>query len=100
MTAMVEVGQRQVANDGVKVPIGAVWTENQKSFVFVYDKKSSTVKKTLVTIERLENDGSLIVSSGLQNSTHIVASGVHHLTDGQQVSMIKKTSSLNVGNLK
>ena len=100
MTAMVEVGQRQVANEGVKVPIGAVWTENQKSFVFVYDKKSSTVKKTQVTIERVETDGSLIVSSGLQNSTHIVASGVHHLTDGQQVSMIKKTSSLNVGNLK
>jgi RND family efflux transporter MFP subunit len=100
MTAMVEIGQKQVANDGIKVPIGAVWTENQKSFVFVYDKKSSTVKKTEVTIGRLENDGNMIVSSGLQNSTHIVASGVHHLKDGQQVSMIKKPSSLNVGNLK
>lgn len=100
MTAMVEVGQRQVANDGVRVPIGAVWTENQKSFVFVYDKKSSTVKKTAVTIGRLQNDGTLIVASGLQNSTQVVASGVHHLTDGQQVSLMKKPSTLNVGNLK
>ena len=60
----------------------------------------SRLVDTSVRTEDQENDGSLIVSSGLQNSTHIVASGVHHLTDGQQVSMIKKTSSLNVGNLK
>lgn len=100
MTAMVEVEQEQVTSSGVKVPIGAVWAEGQKSFVFVYDKKSSTVKKTEVKIEHLENDGNLVVSSGLQNCSQVVASGIHHLTDGQKVSVMKKTSSLNVGNLK
>lgn len=100
MTAMVEIKQEQNTNDNVKVPMGAVWTEDQNSFVFVYDKNSSTVKKTEVKIERLENDGNLIISAGLQKCTHIVASGVHHLTDGQEVSLMKETSSLNVGNLK
>ena len=100
MTAMVEIKQEQNTNDNVKVPMGAVWTEDQNSFVFVYDKNSSTVKKTEVKIERLENDGNLIISAGLQKCAHIVASGVHHLTDGQEVSLMKETSSLNVGNLK
>lgn len=100
MTAMVEVEQQQVANEGVKVPMGAVWTEDQKSFVFVYDPKSTTVKKTAVKVERMENDGTLVIASGLQNGNQVVASGVHHLTDGQKVSVMKPTSSLNVGNLK
>ena len=100
MTAMVETDQKQTTNNGVKIPMGAVWTEGQKSFVFVYDKKSSTVKKTEVKIERLENDESFVISSGLQNCSQVVASGVHHLTDGQKVSVMKKASILNVGNLK
>jgi RND family efflux transporter MFP subunit len=100
MTAMVEVAQQQVVNDGAKVPMGAVWAEGQKSFVFIYDKKSSTVKKTEVKVERLQNDGNMVISSGLENHSQVVASGVHHLTDGQKVSVMKKTSSLNVGNLK
>ena len=102
MTAMVEVKQKQAAdtNYGVKIPMGAVWTEQQKSFVFVYDKKSSIVKKTEVKVERLENDGNIVISSGLQDGNQIVASGVHHLTDGQKVSLQKSASNLNVGNLK
>lgn len=100
MTAMVDVKQKGVTNYGVKIPMGAVWTENQKSFVFVYDKKSSTVKKTEVKVERLENDGNCIISAGLQDGGQVVASGVHHLTNGQKVSVMKNASSLNVGNLK
>lgn len=100
MTAMVEVKQKHVASYGTKVPIGAVWTEVQKSYVFVYDKKNSTVKKTEVKIERIENDGNIVLSSDLQNGSQVVASGVHHLIDGQKVSVLKNTSELNVGNLK
>lgn len=100
MTAMVEAVQKQTTNYGTKIPMGAVWTEGQKSFVFAYDKKSSTVKKREVKIERLENDENFIISSGLQNCSQLVASGVHQLTDGQKVSVMKKTSALNVGNLK
>jgi multidrug efflux pump subunit AcrA (membrane-fusion protein) len=100
MTAMVEVEQKQVVNEGVKIPTGAVWAEGQKSFVYAYDKKSSTVKKKEVKVERVENDGNVFISTGLQGCSQIVASGVHHLTDGQKVSVMKKTSELNVGNLK
>ena len=100
MTAMVTVEQKQAVSEDVKIPIGAVWTEGQKSFVFIYDKKSSTLKKTEVKVERLQNDGNMVVSSGLQGGTQVVASGVHHLTDGQKVSVVEKASSLNVGNLK
>lgn len=100
MTAMVDVKQEVVTNFGIRVPMGAVWTEKQKSFVFVYDKKSSTVKKTEVKVGRLENDGNCVISTGLQDKCQVVASGVHHLTDGQKVSVMKNASSLNVGNLK
>lgn len=100
MSAMVEVSHKQDANDGIKVPTGAVWTEEQKSFVFVYDKKDSTVKKTTVKVERLESDGYMTISEGLKEGCQIVASGVHHLTDGQKVRVHEKASNLNAGNLK
>ena len=100
MTAMVEVKREHVASYGAKVPIGAVWTEVQKSYVFVYDKKSSTVKKTEIKVEHIENDGNVVLSTGLQDGSQVVSSGVHHLVDGQKVSVLENTSELNVGNLK
>ncbi len=100
MSAMVEVDQKQVSSDGIKVPMGAIWTEDQKSFVFVYNKKDSTVKKTAIKVERLENDGNMIISADLKENSQIVASGVHHLADGQKVRVQQKPSPLNVGNLK
>ena len=48
----------------------------------------------------IDNDENFFISDGLQNCNMIVASGVHHLTDGQKVSVMKKSSCLNVGNLK
>ncbi len=100
MTAMVEVDQKLATNFGFKVPVGAVLAEDQKSYVFLYDKKNSTVRKTAITTERLENDGIMLISTNLKGGSQIVTSGVHHLTDGQKVSLQKETSSLNVGKLK
>jgi RND family efflux transporter MFP subunit len=101
MTAMVYVDQKQaVGVVSARVPMGAVWAEGQQSYVFVYDKKTSKLKKTKVQVERIENDGTVVLSQGLQAGSQIVASGVHHLVDGQKVSVRKNTSDLNVGNLK
>lgn len=100
MTAMVEAKREHAANQGAKVPLGALYTEGQKSYVFLYHKNSATVKKTEVKVERIENNGYAFLSTSLENGSQVVASGVHHLQDGQKVRVQKSASELNVGNLK
>lgn len=93
--------QREGNSEGSKivVPTGAVMNADGKTFVYVYDEKSGTVKKNAVEVENLLNNGNAVISSGLENGTRIVASGVSKLTDGQKVKPLKKTSELNAGKL-
>lgn len=83
----------------IVVPTGAIANVDGKTFVFVFDEKSSTVKKTAVAVENLTTDGNAVISNGLDAGTRVVASGISKLTDGQKVKALKKTSNINAGNL-
>ena len=100
MTAMVDISYSPSAETSLAVPAGAVWAEGQKSYVFLLNKKDSTLRKTAVSVERVGTGGTLILSQGLQAGNLVVASGVHHLADGQKVRVAKPASEQNVGNLK
>ena len=100
MSVMVII-QREGNSEGAKavVPTGAVSNAGGQTFVYVYDEKSSTVKKTAVEVENLQSDGNAVISNGLETGARVVASGVSKLTDGQKVKPLKKTSELNAGKL-
>ena len=77
---------------GLAVPIAAILMGAEKTtFVFIYDEKSSTVKKTQIKVLNLrEND--VIVESGTLKAGDILATaGVPFLTDGQKVNLMKET---------
>ena len=76
---------------GLLVPLTAFLVGAKKThFVFVYDEKSSTVKKTQIkTLNLREND--VIVEPGTLKAGDIIATaGAAFLNDGQKVNLMKE----------
>lgn len=71
------------------IPSSAVFVdEANQSFVWMLDKNSMEVKKVPVKVSNLLGD-QIRVSSGLKSGDLIVISGVHFLTEGQKVTIMK-----------
>ena len=85
--------------DGVVVPTTAIDRQDDKCFVFVLDKNTSTVKHRAVEVGRIDLEGNIQVLKGLKPNETVVCAGVRYLTDGQQVKEIEKASKANVGGL-
>jgi multidrug efflux system membrane fusion protein len=76
---------------GLAVPLAALTVGEEKTyFVFIYDEKTSTVKKTQVkTLNVREND--VLVEPGTLKAGEIIATaGVQFLNDGQKVNLMKE----------
>jgi len=76
---------------GLEVPPAALTVGKEKTyFVFIYDEKTSTVKKTQVkTLNVREND--VLVEPGTLKAGDIIATaGVQFLVDGQKVNLMKE----------
>jgi multidrug efflux system membrane fusion protein len=76
---------------GLAAPLSAfVVGEGKTYFVFIYDERSSTVKKTQIrTLNIREND--VLVEPGTLKAGDIIATaGVQFLTDGQKVNLMKE----------
>jgi len=76
---------------GLAVPLAAIFVEAEKThFVFIYDEKTSTVKKTQIkTLNLREND--VLVEPGTLKAGDIIATaGVQFLVDGQKVNLMKE----------
>lgn len=100
MTTMVYVNIDNTSdNQNTIIPTTAILEANDKPQVFVYDSKTGKVALQDVTIYKLHNDGTAEVSAGLTPGQTIVAAGIHHLTDGQQVTPLPQPSKSNIGNL-
>ena len=91
----IDGGQEQ---EGLSLPVNAVFENGGKSYVWVVGK-DSTVTQTEVSIRGAGDDGSIVISSGLNGSETIVRAGVHALQNKQKVKVITKTSDTNVGGM-
>jgi len=96
MSTMVSIIKREDSHN-VTVKNTAVFTENGKSYVYVLNK--NVLKKTEVTTDLLLSNGRFTITSGLKAGDIVVATGVHHVKDGQQVKQLPATTSSNVGGL-
>ena len=100
MTTMVYAEVADSETDGrVLVPSSALLRSDGKTQVFVYDSSTSVVKARTVTVSSILRDGTASVAGGLKSGERVVASGVHHVRDGQQVRLLQKPTSSNVGGL-
>ena len=68
--------------------------------MFVYDPSVGKVHRREVAVLRLLSDGrAMVVSDALQAGETVVASGVHHIEDGENVRPLVTGSKTNVGGL-
>ena len=67
--------------------------------VWVYDSKTSTVKQTAVTVEKMNTEGKAVITKGLSGEEQVVKAGALVLDNGEKVKVIAKPSKTNVGGL-
>jgi RND family efflux transporter MFP subunit len=76
---------------GLAVPIAAILMGEEKTtFVFIYDEKSSSVKKTQIKILNLRENDVIIEPETLKAGDILATAGVQFLTDGQKVNLMKE----------
>lgn len=80
VSAILDAEQRTV----IRLPASAVLEQDGKSFVWLVDAASKTVKRQEITIAR-DEDGSIRVAGGLQAGQRVATAGVHSLRDGQSI---------------
>ncbi|RLD03542.1 MAG: hypothetical protein DRI32_07200 [Chloroflexi bacterium] len=76
---------------GYLVPLQAILPtpDARRGNVFVYDPRTSTVKKTLISVRGTQH-GKAIVSEGLAAGEIIAVAGVSFLADGLKVKLMKQ----------
>ena len=94
----IECSEGDVRN--LSVPGGAILRENGRTSIFLYDASSHAIRRCDVTVTRLLSDGRcLITSDGANPGDLVVASGVHHVKEGEQVEPLLPAAETNVGGL-
>lgn len=100
MNTMVTI---ECAGDSIhnfSVPAGSVLRENGKTSIFLYNASSRTVRQCDVTVVRLLSNGRVLIASDrVKPNDLVVASGVRHIKDGEQVTPLLPASETNVGGL-
>ena len=100
MNTMVTIYCNEIDSQPVFVPSGALLQKDGKTYVFVYDPPAGKVHSCEVTVLRLLSDGrAMVVSDTLHAGEIVVASGVHHIEDGENVRPLATGSKTNVGGL-
>jgi len=83
MTANVVVPTQSSPSTAL-LPLTALYRDNDRPAVWVYDPQTQQVALRPIAVEQYREDG-VLVRSGVRNGEWIVAAGVHKLTDGQKV---------------
>ena len=84
----------------IKVPSSAVLDADGRSYVFVYEPESSTLRRCEVTMREVTADGCCIVETDEASAgERVVSSGVHHVCDGEKVTLLPEDKETNVGGL-
>lgn len=100
MNTMVTIYCRKDGVRRMSVPSGAVLQKEGKAQVFVYNPSDHKVAVREVTMLHLTSDGRCLISSEqLKPGELIIASGVHHLKEGETVKPLTSATSTNVGGL-
>lgn len=87
---------RASENEALTVPVGAVFEDGGKSYVWVL--KDNMICRRAVTANKVDKNGKVIITSGLEATDEVVKAGVGHLTEGETVRVVTGQTS-NVGDL-
>lgn len=98
MDVQVNMVLKNNANPSACVPLNALFNQNGKTYVWVY-QSGDTVQKREVETGKLTGDGRIRVAGGLQVNEQVVVAGVNQLNENEQVEPLAPVSETNVGGL-
>lgn len=85
-------------NELFTLPMKAIFSENEKSYVWVL-QPDSTVTKREVAMMGIGAKGEVIVKGALSETDPIVRAGVNHLNENEKVREIRDPEKTNVGGI-
>lgn len=85
-------------DSGLIIPSSALFTKEDKEYVWVMGNDSTISERRVITDGRLH--GSMVrVTDGLTTTDNVVRAGVSMLSEGEKVKVIEKPSKSNAGGL-
>ncbi|GAF05539.1 putative efflux pump periplasmic linker TtgA precursor [Saccharicrinis fermentans DSM 9555 = JCM 21142] len=85
-------------NPKIDIPVSCVFSSKNKSYVWLYDEHTQKVSAKEVVSGDITADDFIQIHKGLSAGVNIVSTGVHYLTEGQKVKVLKAFTKSNVGN--
>lgn len=98
MDVQVNIVQKNYEDLQACVPLSALFSEEAKTYVWVYQSDGRVQKRGVLT-GKLTLDGRIRITSGVQINEKVVVAGVNNLSDNEQVEPLKPASETNVGGL-
>lgn len=93
MTASVQfVGEERPS---LKLPLQALLQDGGKTYVWLLDPKTSTVKRAPIALATVSGND-VVVAQGVAPGQTVVTAGVHLLKDGQKVKLLAETADATV----
>lgn len=86
------------ATDQCSVPAAAVFNQEGKDYVWTYNAADSCVHRTAIETAGFDDEGRIIVKSGLNGTEQVVKAGAGALVEGEKVRVVTSTIS-NIGDL-
>lgn len=84
---------------GVRVPLAALFKQEDRTFIWIYDSASQTVNSREVITGKLTGDGTINLISGLQPGEQLVVAGVSLISENERVEPLEPVSETNAGGL-
>ena len=98
MDVQVSITYKNDAEPLVCVPLNALFNENGKSFVWIY-QSDGTVKKQEVVTGKLTGDGRIRIVRGVEAGENVVVAGVNFLNENEKVEPLPPVSETNIGGM-
>lgn len=100
MNTNVTLRRDSVSNNRLTVPLSAIHTSADRTYVFKINSRDSSVTMISVSTDKVNHDGTLVArSDSLLVGDTIVVSGVRFLKPGDKVSPLAPVSKSNRGGL-
>lgn len=99
MSAWVNIVGNDSCQAKMRVPSTSLFEEKGRSYVYIYNVKTSVVQRKEVEVETVKSNGTAIVNGDIHTGELVVSMGVHHIGDGKKVKLLEPVSKTNVGGL-
>lgn len=99
MTTFLEIyNNANNLNTSFSIPSSAIFTRDNKPYVWIFDSGSSTVSAREVTTGKLTANNFIEIKSGIAADEDIITAGAHYLSEGQKVKKMGQFTPSNIGN--